>query len=101
MHLKGLLNTMLTWHAQAHHPAGYDTWMGSRFLEEWADLRAVAELSMVFAHYDRDDIARALLATMALYRRLEQETAARWGFTVPSAREREVSAIVERLLAEL
>jgi len=28
-----------------------DTWMSGRFLEEWADARAVAALPEIFAHY--------------------------------------------------
>jgi aminoglycoside 6-adenylyltransferase len=76
--LKSLLQQMLEWHAHAVRGATHDTWMRGRFLEEWADPRAVARLSTAFANYDRQDIARALWATMELFRWLAVETAERW-----------------------
>lgn len=99
MHLKNLLSEMLKWHACAQHGAHYDTWMGVRFLEEWADPRAVAEFGEIFAHYDRDDIARALLATMHLFRWLAVETAQRWHYPYPEISEMATSVLVEQLLA--
>ena len=68
IHMKGLLQHMLEWHAHAHQGAQYDTWLRGRFLEQWADSRAVAHLRYTFAHYVADDIAHALIATMGLYR---------------------------------
>jgi aminoglycoside 6-adenylyltransferase len=90
---------MLEWHARAVNGPGHDTWMRGRFLEEWADPRAVAQLPEVFAHYDRQDIARALRATMALFRRLAVETARRWGYAYPAAGEQFATELVETLLA--
>lgn len=75
MHLKGLLQQMLMWHAKATKGADTDTWLRGRFLEEWADPRAVAALADAFAHYDVEDVWRALLATMDLFAWLERETA--------------------------
>ena len=60
MHLKGYLQRMLEWHARATRGDSHDTWLRGRFLEEWADPRAVAELNRAFAHYDAADMARAL-----------------------------------------
>ena len=57
MHLKWLLQQMLEWHAQALKGDDYDTWLRGRFLEEWADPRAVEQLKDSFAHYDANDIA--------------------------------------------
>jgi aminoglycoside 6-adenylyltransferase len=72
---------------------------GSQFLEEWADPRAVAQLSTVFAHYDRQDIARALWATMELFRWLAVETAERWQYVYPASSDQAVSDVVRQLLA--
>jgi len=83
MHLKWLLQQMLEWHARALKGDSFDTWLRGRFLEEWADSRAVAGLKTIFAHYDANDIAYALCATMNLYRWVEDETAAKWGYSVP------------------
>jgi aminoglycoside 6-adenylyltransferase len=59
-HLIKLLLQVLEWHAHAMNGIAYDTWMRGRFLEEWADRRAVNEMSYIFAHYDQEDIIRAL-----------------------------------------
>lgn len=81
-HLKGLLLKMLTWQAQA---AGRDTWFRGRFLEQWADPQAVKELRGSFAHYDREDVWRALFESMHLFSRVSQETAERLGYRYPSS----------------
>jgi aminoglycoside 6-adenylyltransferase len=91
MHLKELLKRMLEWHARATRGDQFDTWLRGRFLEEWADPRAVEQLRDAFAHYDAGDIVRALRATMDLYRWLEDETAARWNYSIPLEGERRVA----------
>ena len=99
--LKGLLQRMLEWHAHAVRGPAHDTWMRGRFLEEWADGRAVAQLAGAFAHYDRQDIARALWATMELFRWLAAETAERWQYAYPVASDRAVTDLVRQLLGEM
>jgi len=100
MHLKWLLQQMLEWHAQALKGDGYDTWLRGRFLEEWADPRAVEQLKDSFAHYDANDIASALSTTMHLYRWLEDETAAKWGYSLPLDGERQAASLTDQLLKE-
>lgn len=87
-YLKELVRKMLEWHAHAVKGARFDTWLRGRFLEEWADPRAVEQLRTSFAFYDAADVGRALRQTMQLYRWLEDETAARWGYRSPSEGER-------------
>jgi aminoglycoside 6-adenylyltransferase len=65
-HMKWLLLQVIEWHAQVTKSC--DTWHRGHFLEEWADSRAVNELRVVYAHYDKDDLQRALIATMDLFR---------------------------------
>ncbi len=84
-HMKYLLRQMLEWHARATQGAAHDTWMRGRFLEEWADPRALGQLSGAFAHYDAADIWRALFVTMDLFRWLSIETARRWQYAYPQA----------------
>lgn len=98
MHLKGYLRRMLEWHARATRGDSHDTWLRGRFLEEWADPRAVAELSRAFAHYEAADMARALAATMALYRWLEDETVAVWSYPIPRVGELAAEAETRALL---
>jgi aminoglycoside 6-adenylyltransferase len=83
VYLKELLRRMLEWHTRAVKGQRTDTWMRGRFLEEWADPRAVDSLPMVFAHYDQEDIRRALLATMELFRWLAIETAELLSYPYP------------------
>jgi len=96
-YLKQLLRRMLEWHTRARRGASIDTWMRGRFLEAWADPRAVAALPKVFAHYDEADVWRALLATMALFHWLALETAEALGYTYPSFGEDRAVEIVEHL----
>lgn len=92
---------MLEWHARATRGEQFDTWMRGRFLDEWVDPRAVEQLGGVFAHYDPQDTARALRATMDLYRWLEDETAAIWGYTCPVEGEYQAAELTLRLLEEM
>jgi aminoglycoside 6-adenylyltransferase len=101
MYLKGLLQRMLEWHARAVQGDQFDTWLRGRFLDEWADPRAVKQLRDAFAKYDAHDVARALRATMKLYRWLEDETAARWGYACPLEGERQAALATTRLLDEI
>ena len=107
-YLKRLLLQMLEWHARATHGWDYpaaaggsvnrpDTWHGGRFLEQWADPRAVQGLRQAFAYYDEDDVGRALLATMDLFRWLATETAQRLGYPYPAAAEERVTELVAGL----
>jgi aminoglycoside 6-adenylyltransferase len=75
-YLKRLLVDLLAWHARATDPQ-VDTWHGGRFLERWADQRALAELERAYARYDADDVARALRATVDLFERIEHDCADR------------------------
>jgi aminoglycoside 6-adenylyltransferase len=83
MYMKYLLQQMLERHAYARKGDQFDTWLRGRFLEEWADSRAVKHLVDTFAYYEVKDIACALIKTMDLYQWLEDETAAGWGYRIP------------------
>jgi aminoglycoside 6-adenylyltransferase len=100
-YLKALLLRMLEWHARATRGPEHDTWMRGRFLEEWADPRAVMELRRAFARYDTDEIWRALAATMDLFRWVSVETADRWGYAYayPTFGAERATELVHKLLA--
>jgi aminoglycoside 6-adenylyltransferase len=83
--MKRLLREMIERHARATYGWEHDTWHDGRFLEQWADPRAVADLHDAYAHYDADDLRRALWATMELFRWLATETAPRLGYSYPTA----------------
>ena len=98
-YLKNLLRRLMEWHTRASKGEDVDTWMRGRFLEEWADPRAVESLPVVFAHYDEEDIWRALMATMELFRWLAIETADRLGYSYPTLGEARAAALVQELFA--
>ena len=77
--MKRLMREMTECHARATHGPDYDTWHEGRFLDQWADPRAVAGLTNAYAHYEESDVRRALWATMELFRWLSVETAERLG----------------------
>ena len=97
-YLKGLLHRMLTWHARATQEE-VDTWMRGRYLEEWADPRAIAALADAYAHYNEADVWRALRATMDLFSWLALETAEALGYSYPTEGETRARALVERMAA--
>jgi len=99
-HMKRLLLQMMEWHVRATNGPNYDTWQGGRFLEEWAGPRALAGLRHAFAHYEEDDIWRALLASMDLFRWLTVETADRLGYPYPTAADERVAEWVKTCLSE-
>ncbi len=99
-YMKHLLLAMLEWHARAASGWRSDTWHNGRFLEQWADPRAVEGLRGAFAHYDEADVARALLATMDLFRWLARETAERLGYPYPAAADQHATALVQEYLSE-
>lgn len=72
-----------------------------RFLDQWADPRAVAALREAFAHYELEDVGRALLATMGLFRWLAQETGERLGYGYPSEADERITALVRSHLSAM
>ncbi len=91
---------MMEWHARATHGWDYDTWFGGRFLEQWAHPCAVERLHDAFAHYDEDDVRRALLATVDLFRWLAIETAEQLSYPYPTLADEHATELVRKLLSE-
>jgi aminoglycoside 6-adenylyltransferase len=97
-HMKRLLREVIECHARATHGPHYDTWHDGRFLDRWADPRAVAALRDAYAHYDEADVRRALEATMALFHWLAVETAERLGYPYPANADARATALVRQYL---
>ena len=96
VHMKRPLLGAIRLHARV--VGGRRVWHRARFLEEWADPRAVAALRDAYARYDREDVARALLATMDLYRLLTTEIADRLRHPYPRTPDERATALVADLL---
>jgi aminoglycoside 6-adenylyltransferase len=97
-YMKRLLLRMIEWHAHATKGWDYDTWFRGRFLEEWADPRVVEGLRNAFAHYDEEGMARALAATMDLFRWLAIETAELLGYPYPALADERTTELARKLL---
>jgi len=93
--MKTLLLRMLEWHARATHGWNYNTWKDGRFLEEWADPRAYNSLRHAYAHYNKEDIERALLATLDLFCWLTRETTALLNYTYPAQVEEHITSLMQ------
>lgn len=98
--MKELLRYMMEWHTRATKGQTYDTWLRGRFLEEWADPRALENLSGAFAHYEEEDVWRALFVTMALFRWLAVETAEKLEYAYPEYGDERATELVHHLYAE-
>lgn len=98
MHMKWrLLLTMIRWHSLAANGWDTDIWHEGRYLEEWADALAVEGLRAAFAHYDEDDMWRALFASMDLFRWLSVETAGKLEYPYPKNADEQTTKIVEEI----
>lgn len=96
-HMKRLLLRVIEWRSQATS-VGSDYWFEGRFLERWADPETLAALRDCFAHYDRDDVARALRATMDLFRRLATDLSVRLELSYPARADEAATELVSELL---
>ena len=55
--------------------SGVDVWHDGRFIDRWADKEILADIKECFAHYDKDDIKKALINTHALFARITKKLA--------------------------
>jgi aminoglycoside 6-adenylyltransferase len=96
-YLKWTLLKLLEWEARSRDP-GIDTWHNGRFLELWADPRAIEELRGAYAHYDEEDVQRALLATMDLFRWVARELAKRLDLRYPAQADEFTTTLTSQLV---
>jgi len=96
-HMKRLLLQVIEWQADLTI-ASTDHWFDGRFLEQWADSSTLAGLRDSFAHYDPGDVARALEATMGLFRGLASDLAVRMELPYPTGADESAARLVTELL---
>jgi aminoglycoside 6-adenylyltransferase len=97
-YLKNLLRQVLEWQAQACRGGKLIPGCAAASWRSGADPRAVEALPRIFAHYDTEDVWRALVATMDLFRWLAVETAERLGYSYPASGAAHAAELVEVLL---
>jgi aminoglycoside 6-adenylyltransferase len=83
-YMKHLLLTMIEWHTHTREGWDKETWYKGRFIEHWASPDVLDRLPGIFAHYDQEDIWRALLNTMSLFDQTARETAGRLMYAYPN-----------------
>jgi aminoglycoside 6-adenylyltransferase len=96
--LKQYLLTLLEWQA-AMQTDQRDIWYDGRFLDEWADPLALAELPATFATYEAGDMQRALMATLNVCRQLAQGISERLGYTYPLETDQYVVSQIKLMFA--
>ena len=95
--LKKHLLAMLEWHARATEGTDLDTWYGGRFMREWVDPGAWADLHQTFGAFGAAESWRALQASMELFRRIATETADRLALVYPAQVEAHLSGWVRAM----
>jgi aminoglycoside 6-adenylyltransferase len=91
---------MMEWHARFVRGAP-DIWFQGRFLREWTDAETYSALRGVFANFDRESTARALLETTALFRRLTREVAAALEFDYQAELDENMSRFITAVMKEI
>lgn len=99
-YMQRLMLIMMEWHAKAVCGLNHETWFRGRFLEEWADPSVIKGLRSSFAHYDKDDIKRALLAAMSLFQEMAKETSNRLGFKYPAEVDMRITEWIKTCISE-
>lgn len=60
-----------------------DVWHDGRFLDSWLDINMHEQLEQCFAHYDKDEIYKALLNTFELFSTISEEIAVMNHYSFP------------------
>jgi aminoglycoside 6-adenylyltransferase len=97
-YMKRLLLQVIEWRTRATIDGGGDHWFDGRFLERRADPDTIDALRDCFAHYEPDDLGRALRATMGLFRRLATDLAIRLELPYPARADEAATTLVIELL---
>ena len=66
-----------------YRTSGVDVWHDGRFIEKWAGEEILTDVKDCFAHYEKEDVMRALLATSRLFEKVSRGFADAKGFIYP------------------
>lgn len=99
--LTDFLLKMIEWHTQVTSDRWSPVFERGRFLEEWAPPLVLERLRATFPGYDSDEIWRARLEALDLFRWLAQETGARLGYSYPTQLENTIMTWVREQAPEL
>jgi aminoglycoside 6-adenylyltransferase len=99
-YMQRLMLRMTESHAKAVYGLNHETWFRGRFLEEWAKPSVLKRLQSSFAHYDKEDIKHALLATMSLFQEMVKETSGRLGFKYAAEVDMKIMEWIKTCISE-
>ena len=94
------LLAMIEWHTLASTGWRADVWFNGRFMEEWADPKIVRALAGTFAHYDYEDVVKALLSTSELFLKLARETGEKLGYDTSISQAGPIMDLAREYLAQ-
>lgn len=80
-YLKNYLLKMIEMYSVSKHCV--DVWHDGRFLDRWAEKEILVDLEQCFAHYNKEDMVAALLATEQLFSKLASQTAEMKSYKYP------------------
>lgn len=86
-----MLLEMLEWHSHATHEQPVDTYYRGDFMRDWVSEITWRELHQMFAHFDALDSRKSLIASLRLFTRLTEETAAKLDYDHPRTMVEEVT----------
>ena len=76
---------------------GRDVWHDGRFVDRWADDWILEKLTVCFAHYEKNDIGKALVHTHELFKKLAADVADMNRYIYPQKAENTASEFLKRL----
>ena len=76
---------------------GRDVWHDGRFVDRWADDWILEKLTVCFAHYEENDIGKALVHTHELFKKLAADVADMNRYIYPQKAENTASEFLKRL----
>jgi len=94
------LYKMAEWHTRSNQEWDRGTEYSLKMIEKWADPCLADTLPRIYAHYDYEDMWKALLEMMRLYRQLAMETAYKFGYDCDMTTANNVSEWIHKCYQE-
>ncbi|QGH32890.1 aminoglycoside adenylyltransferase [Gracilibacillus salitolerans] len=94
-YMKNLLISFIRTHAKLKNGIEFNTWHGFRFFEEWADPAVVRKFKKIYAHYEEEDVWKALIHTMKLFNEVTIEVCKLKNLPYPDENIRYATHLVE------
>ena len=82
-YMKQKLLRIIEYHSKSTYGENYNTWYDGRFIEKWAESWIIERLTQCYSHYNKEDMKKALLSTMDLFRVISIKTAEKINICYP------------------